>query len=125
MSNEDHVEVGRRVLNWALDFCAVKGSWFEPAPTDDRQLRFPFAEPAMRPKQRAWKAQPWVVGQRRLLVLATALRRPECAHVDGASIARAFGVTKQAVNLDAQRIEREFGIAMPTAHRDQRVTKDL
>lgn len=116
MRSDDHHEVATRAVNFVLGFCAVKGPWFERA-ADDGQLRFPFAEKPMQPKTRKWKAQPWVVGQRRLLVLATALQRPECAHVDGASIARAFGVTKQAVNLDAQRIERELGIAMPTAHR--------
>jgi len=115
MSSDDHVEAARKAVNFVLEFCAVKGSWFEPK--EDRQLRFPFAPAPMQPRVKNWKAQPWLVGQRRLVVLATSLQRPECAHVDGASIARAFGVTKQAVNLDAQRIEKELGIAMPTAHR--------
>lgn len=121
MSAGDHEEIGRRILDFVFEFCAIRP-----------QQRRSFVRSASSPQLELWphlpsaaaattryrpNVGPWALGQRRLQTLAVALQRPEVSHVCGSDIAREFGVTKQAVNLDAQRIEKRFGIAMPTAHR--------
>lgn len=118
MTGEDHIEIGRRVLNGLLDLCAIRPQRrsFVSA-SSNPQLEF-WPELRINDRQRYRpNVGPWALGQRRLQTLAVALQRPEVAHVCGADIAREFGVTKQAINLDAQRIEKQLGIAMPTAHR--------
>lgn len=58
------------------------------------------------------------IAQRRILTLAWMLRTEDrLQHMNGAQIARAFGVTKQAVNLDVQHISKMFGFAAPSARR--------
>lgn len=137
VSAYDHEEIGRRALNFLFDFIAVRPEPRERTKPTKLEL-FPdykakeWALSEWYPDGNPWKNRaariqkahryrpnvgPWALGQRRLQTLAVALQRPEVSHVCGADIAREFGVTKQAINLDAQRIEKQFGIAMPTAHR--------
>lgn len=86
----EQVEIVERTIHRVLDFCGVR---IRPACQKDIRLAV-----------------------RRLTILAWMVRR-DGFDTDGAAIARAFGMTRQGVNLDVQRLSRELQLAAPTAHK--------